>query len=178
MFQISNASNYRLIVTCRTRSPCSSTSGSLTSPHHPHHPKVKVSAWRQAKNALATKVNKKRRHVVTGDTCIVCATGLENSFHAAVSCPHAKTTIDGMHSVYQTPKSELICGLGLSWFLSMLDKLKEEEPSSMMLLFWKKWSDRNSLTHGCDSLSAERYVRIYAGIISEFTITKSTIGFI
>ena len=56
-------------------------------------PKIKVFAWRLAKEALPTNVNKKNRHMNMIDMCDICGEGSEDAFHAVVDCQHSKNLI-------------------------------------------------------------------------------------
>ena len=56
-------------------------------------PKIKVFAWRLAKEALPTNVNKKNRHMNMIDMCDICGEGSEDAFHAVIDCQHSKNLI-------------------------------------------------------------------------------------
>jgi hypothetical protein len=56
----------------------------------PVPPKVRIFAWKLARNALATQVSMARRGMETLPTCTICGTEDETTFHAMLLCPHAR----------------------------------------------------------------------------------------
>ncbi|KAK1660759.1 hypothetical protein QYE76_048918 [Lolium multiflorum] len=88
-------------------------------------PKVRMFAWKLAKNALATQMNKKRRHMETMGTCPVCNQEDEDSFHAMIRCPHAKALWQIMHSCWDLPDVEMLFNSGPEWIFDVLLELNE-----------------------------------------------------
>jgi hypothetical protein len=56
----------------------------------PSPPKVRTFAWKLAQNGLATQVNMRMRKMEVLRICKICGQEDEDSFHALVTCPHAR----------------------------------------------------------------------------------------
>ena len=50
--------------------------------------KIKHFVWRVCNNALPTKCNLKRRHIVESDVCELCKTNPKDALHALCFCSH------------------------------------------------------------------------------------------
>jgi hypothetical protein len=66
--------------------------------------KVRIFAWKALSNALATEMNKKRRHFPLTGLCQVCGNGQEDSRHALIGCPHATALWSAMGQVWLIPE--------------------------------------------------------------------------
>jgi hypothetical protein len=69
-------------------------------------PKVRVFAWRVAKDSLATQADRKRRTLVQHATCQVCVKEDKIAHHAVVRCPKAGVLQHAMREVWSLPKEE------------------------------------------------------------------------
>ena len=58
--------------------------------------KMRIMAWKTSTGALATNLGKVRRHIPTRSTCPMCGTESESSFHALITCPHAREVWDSL----------------------------------------------------------------------------------
>ena len=93
----------------------------------PVPPKVRVLAWRICRNALATKANLLRRKeiqpttkvarrmIATSTRCDVCGSEEEDTFHAFMRCPHARSLWLAMKEVWPLPADELLMPTGHEW---------------------------------------------------------------
>jgi hypothetical protein len=52
--------------------------------------KVKVLAWKIVKNGILIRANQNYRHMDQGSMCELCSHGVEDCFHAVITCPHAR----------------------------------------------------------------------------------------
>jgi hypothetical protein len=127
-------------------------------------PKVKIFARRLARNALPTNVNKKARNILKDDTCHICGMESESSYHAVVACPHSRALSEAMRTDWPVPHDSQFQLSGPDWFLLLLDRLSKEERSAMILIFWRNWSDRNSVTHGGRCLSIKASAHALRGL--------------
>ena len=82
--------------------------------------KMRILAWKYVSGALATNGCKKYRHISTRDTCPLCGTEKETSFHALVSCVHARQVWTEMRQVWDLPDQELMQDSGNEWLLNIL----------------------------------------------------------
>ena len=127
-------------------------------------PKIKVFAWRLAKEALHTNVNKKNRHMNMIDMCDICGEGSEDAFHAVVDCQHSKNLIQAARKEWSVPDDELLHRNGPEWFLQLLDKLPKQDRGFFIMLLWKNWNDRNAITHGDQRHSVEGSLRALSAL--------------
>ena len=95
----------------------------------------------------------KARNILKDDTCHICGMEPETIYHAVVACPHSRALLEAMRTDWPVPDVSQFQLLGPDWFLLLLDRLSKEERSAMILIFWRNWSDRNSVTHGGGCLS-------------------------
>ena len=63
-------------------------------------PKVCVFAWKAAREALATRLNKMKRHMEVDGVCTICGQEDESVHHALVRCPHAQNLWNVMRLVW------------------------------------------------------------------------------
>jgi hypothetical protein len=66
--------------------------------------KNRVFTWKAISNALATKENKKRRHMHVSGLCRICGHESEDTHHALVRCPHAAALWAAMYEIWSIPK--------------------------------------------------------------------------
>ena len=66
-------------------------------------PKMRSFAWRVAVDALPTNSCKARRHLNVPAHCPLCGADEENSFHALIVCPHARSLWEEMYEEWQLP---------------------------------------------------------------------------
>lgn len=69
-------------------------------------PKVRIFAWRLAKNALPTNANKKARYLLEISICTICGLEGEPAFHAVVTCPHSHDLLEVMRNEWPVPETK------------------------------------------------------------------------
>ena len=132
-------------------------------------PKVRIFAWHLARDAPPTNKNKKARNILKDDTCNICGMASESTYHAVVACPHSRALLEIMRTDWPVPDGSLLQFSGPDWFLLLLDRLSEEERSVIILIFWRNWSDRNSITHGGGRLSIDASARALRALQKTFS---------
>ena len=70
--------------------------------------KMKIMAWKAASGALATNECKKFRHISIQDSCPICGREKDTSFHALVSCMHARAVWTQMRDIWRLPDHDLL----------------------------------------------------------------------
>ncbi|KAG2574039.1 hypothetical protein PVAP13_7KG295601 [Panicum virgatum] len=135
-------------------------------------PKVRIFAWRLAKNALPTNENKKARHILETSTCAICGFEAETAFHAVVSCPHARDLFEAMRTEWPVPDTKQLHLSGPDWLLLLLDRLPAAYQAPLLLILWRNWNDRNAVTHGGARLSIEESARALKSL--QNTLYKTT----
>jgi hypothetical protein len=90
-------------------------------------PKVKVFAWKLARNALPTRRRKFTKKIEQEDTCLLCGQAAETSFHATVECPQAFHLRQGMRAHWALPEEEWFRFTGPDWLLLLLDRYPTEQ---------------------------------------------------
>jgi hypothetical protein len=128
-------------------------------------PKVRVFAWRLAKDRLATYVNRKKRTLAKHTTCQVCGREDETAYHAVVRCPKATTLRHELRVVWALPKVEDFRCTGPDWLLLLLDRADDTTRAQVLLLFWWAWHLRNNVMHGdgvCTVTGSAKFLELLA----------------
>ena len=109
--------------------------------------KVRVFAWKAAREALATRANKKRRHMELDGICTICGQEEETAHHALVRCPHAQNLWDAMRRVWDLPPIESLRNTQPDWLLMLLQELNDTQRMLVLMVLWRVWHVHNELTH-------------------------------
>ena len=72
----------------------------------PH--KIRIFAWKVVHGGLATKSNKKRRHLECSVVCDICGMEDETEFHALVWCKHTTALREAMRATWPIPIERLL----------------------------------------------------------------------
>jgi hypothetical protein len=113
----------------------------------PVPPKVRIFAWKLARNALATQVSMARRGMETLPTCTICGTEDETTFHAMFLCPHARALWEAMGQVWDLPKDELLFEHNQDWFMHALRCVDVDQRVAFLMTLWRVWHVHNEITH-------------------------------
>lgn len=109
-------------------------------------PKVRVFVWKAINNGLPIIANRSYRHLDKSSTCDICASKLEDVFHALIECPHARGLRMAMVDSWQLPVEVDIENHGLEWFMMMLDNQPPKVMKNFIMVLWRAWHVRNSIT--------------------------------
>jgi hypothetical protein len=110
--------------------------------------KVKIFAWRLAKDGLATQEHRKKRTLERVARCQVCGTEDESGHHAVINCTRAVALRHEMRKHWDLPKEEMFRYTGPDWLILLLRVLDEDTKAITLLLFWRVWHHRNDIIHG------------------------------
>ena len=121
--------------------------------------KVLVFGWKFINNGLATQESKRQRTIVSTGSCEICRMEEESATHALVRCGHAQALRQPMRDVWLLPNEHFFWQLGPENLLATLDGLDVDGAARVLLLLWRTWHVRNSLTHDAEKLSIEGSVR-------------------
>lgn len=110
-------------------------------------PKVCVFAWKAAREALATRLNKMKRHMEVDGVCSICGQEDESVHHALVRCPHARNLWNVMRVVWDLPSEEVLSRREPDWLLLLLHELSETQRMLVLMVLWRAWHIHNELTH-------------------------------
>lgn len=113
--------------------------------------KIKIVAWKASVGALATMLGKVEHHIGVRAICPICGVEEETSFHALVTCGHARVLWDRMREVWPLPPSERLQHTGKDWLLLVLAGCSADSRSMIILLIWRIWQMRNDIFHGNDA---------------------------
>lgn len=114
----------------------------------PVPPKVRIFAWRLARNYLATQKNRCKRKLQAVATCTICGQGEEDEFHAVISCTRPRALRETLRASWRLPDERSLSKLGPGWLLGGLDKLSENERAQFLLVLWRAWYLRNDCVFG------------------------------
>ena len=81
---------------------------------------MRILAWKAASGALATNLGKVQRHIPARSSCPVCGKEKESSFHAIITCMHARQVWDGLRTIWPLPDDVLLIESGKDWLLQIL----------------------------------------------------------
>lgn len=109
--------------------------------------KVKIFAWRLARECLATMENRKKRKLEIDSTCRICGLGGEDGFHAVISCTKATALRSLIREVWELPDERFLIRSGPDWLLIILDSINAESRAKFLLLLWRAWFLRNDSVH-------------------------------
>jgi hypothetical protein len=107
---------------------------------------TKVFVWRACREILPTKVNLKKRKVITDDTCFLCQNMQETTTHALWGCP-ASTDVWGA-SIRTFQKYGAVEVSFRDLFEGMMKRCSREEMELFAVLAKNIWTRRNHVLHG------------------------------
>jgi hypothetical protein len=105
----------------------------------PVPPKVRIFAWKLARNALATQVNMAHRKMETFATCTICGNADETTYHAMIQCPHARGLWSVMREVWDLPTEEMLFEHNPDWFMHALKRLDVDQRVFFLMTMWRVW---------------------------------------
>jgi hypothetical protein len=121
-------------------------------------PKVRIFAWKLARDILPTQKNKFIRKLEMDSQCPLCNCAVEDSYHATVECPQARNLRCAMREHWPIPDEKLFRKTGPDWLSLMLDKCTQEQGDLIILILWRAWSLHNNATHNSGSTSISESV--------------------
>jgi hypothetical protein len=98
--------------------------------------KNRVFTWKAISNALATKENKKRRHMHVSGLCRICGHESEDTHHALVRCPHAAALWAAMYEIWSIPKMPTSMGRA-DWLESWLEVAPMDMCCRILMIAWR-----------------------------------------
>ncbi|PNT64330.1 hypothetical protein BRADI_4g27666v3 [Brachypodium distachyon] len=108
-------------------------------------PKIKVFAWKLAKESLAVQVNRHHRFKKVLPICSICGVENEDGFHAAMSCTKAKALRESVRSNWLLRSDSEMCNSGPDWVLMLLSKVAAVCRTHLLFLWWGAWHLRNDI---------------------------------
>lgn len=101
--------------------------------------RIGIFLWKVAMNCLPTKTRLIERHVPIDDLCSLCGEGMENSYHALVSCSFA---LDVWNEFYGNGWPANIMNISDWWSWVIQQNTEKIEETSCLL--WVVWARRNN----------------------------------
>lgn len=97
---------------------------------------------------MLIRANRCYRHLHQLSTCEICGLESEDTFHAVVRCPQAVGfgLRNAMSDHWRLPVEDEIVNSGPEWLLMMIDKQPVQVMVRFLLVIWRAWHVRNSLT--------------------------------
>ena len=109
--------------------------------------KVRIFAWKAARDYLDTQATKKYRHKEEDNTCTLCGMEEENTHHALIRSPHAVGLWQAMHETWELPTQEMLRDAEPDWIFRLLGNLTETQKLASLMIMWRIWYARNEITH-------------------------------
>jgi hypothetical protein len=111
--------------------------------------KIRIFAWKLAKEGLASQVNQRSHTLVKTGMCTICGKEDETRYHAVVRCSKAKALRWELRKHWVLPGEDQIGLLRRGRLVvSMLSRLDTEMKAKVLMLFWRAWHLRNDMIHG------------------------------
>ena len=79
------------------------------------------------------------QHLATRASCTLCGVEADGSFHALISCKHARSIWERMTTRRQLPADDRLVKTGKDWLLNVLHGYLEEVPGHVIMLIWRIW---------------------------------------
>ena len=105
--------------------------------------KVKHFAWRACRDALPTKVNHKRRKVLTEDSCEWCKAKPKIVDHVLWGFPKAQEVRECSKLVLSLDKKDDFSFMDLLWQMLLGDNVNLDCVARLVMIAWKVWQSRN-----------------------------------
>jgi hypothetical protein len=138
----------------------------------PVPPKVRIFAWKLARNALATEANMAHRGIRTLSTCKICGSADETTYHAMITCPHARGLWEVMREVWDLPKDEILFENNPDWFMHALKRLDVDQRVAFLMVLWRVWHIHNELTHDKRPAPLEASKRFLMGYVKSLLLIE------
>ncbi|CAN1143330.1 Putative ribonuclease H protein At1g65750 [Linum perenne] len=106
-------------------------------------PKMRMMAWRLAREVVPTRDMLQHRHIVVPWECGLCGKHIENSWHLFLSCEVAESCWEevGLREVIAESCEEQE---GFTqWLFMMIEKAPEDRIQIIMAIIWGLWKERN-----------------------------------
>jgi hypothetical protein len=98
-------------------------------------PKVRIFAWKLARESLATNNNWKHHHITKDATCQVCGREAKTGWHAIVQCTKARALRHELRQFWDLPNEHQLKHSGPDWLLLLLASLDGRTRARTLLLF-------------------------------------------
>jgi hypothetical protein len=131
-------------------------------------PKVRVFAWRLAREGLATQTNRKCRGLEREALCQICGSEDESGYHAVVRCSRATALRYELRNIWHLPEERRFSYTGPDWLLHLLASLDKDTRDKTMLILWRAWHHRHNIMHGNGSATVREsveFLKSYAAIM-------------
>ena len=130
--------------------------------------KMSILAWKTASGALATNLCKVQRHLPVRSSCPVCVKEEASSFHALITCMHARQVWDGLRKIWPLPDDVLLIESQKDWLLQILSNCPVHNRDMVIMIIWRIRQLRNDITHGKGETPVQATVITWIAITSRF----------
>jgi hypothetical protein len=121
-------------------------------------PKVRVFAWKLATDSLPTSRKNKWRNLEVENRCTICGNGVEDSFHATVTCTKARELREAMRVRWSLPEEHYFRFTGKDWLQLLLGQVNEMTSARILMVLWRAWHLRNDIIHEQGRETIERSI--------------------
>jgi hypothetical protein len=109
-------------------------------------PKVKILAWKLARDGLASNDIRKQHRLTRDATCQICGCEDETAYHAMVQCTKAFALRRELRQYWDLPDEQQLRPTGPDWLMLLLQSLDERRRARIILMPWHAWHLGNPLT--------------------------------
>ena len=108
---------------------------------------MRIMAWKTATGALATNLGKAHRRIHIQRSCPICGAEIKSSFHALISCMHARRVWEGLRAIWPLSDDSLLVDSVKDWIVQLLSKCSDKTRDFVIMTIWRIWQLRNDITH-------------------------------
>lgn len=93
--------------------------------------------------------------MIDSAACSICGFGFKDCLHATVECNHAAALAEAMGQWWQLPDVGDLRSLGEEWLFILMDKYDNSVMANFLMVMWRAWHVRNSVTQAGGQISIE-----------------------
>jgi hypothetical protein len=138
--------------------------------------KVRIFAWRQLNEGLATQLNRKHHKLEESGRCQICGSEDESGHHTVIRCTRAASLRKEMTKFWPLPPEHKFMQNGNEWLLMLLSSVNKDSKARILLLLWRAWLLRNDVTHGKGLATVKGFAEFLSSYASTLHISSDKRG--
>ncbi|CAN1163492.1 Putative ribonuclease H protein At1g65750 [Linum perenne] len=107
-------------------------------------PKLKIMAWRLARDIIPTRDTLRQRHIQVPDQCGICGHSIETNDHLFLECDFAKECWERVQLMPFTEELRREHTTFQEWLAACINTGNSDQVEKVMALLWSVWRERNA----------------------------------